>query len=81
MELSILILSLSVMCLTVCQPRAVTSHTDLTWLDKHDDGINDRKYPKAEDYNKRISSSAARQSLNKAFHPYGLDTLGQGNII
>ena len=81
MDISLLILTLSLMCLPVFQPRAVTSHTDLTWLDKHDDGINDRKYPKAEDYNKRISSSAARKSLNKAFHPYGLDTLGQGNIF
>jgi hypothetical protein len=82
MDSSLVILTLSVMSLPVCQAKALTSHKYVTGLYKHNDGLNDnRKYPKAEDYNNRRFNTASRKSSNKAFHPYGLDTLGQGNIF
>ena len=82
MDLSLVILTLSIMGLPVFQPRAVTNHGELTRLDKRDHGINDyRKYPKAEDFNNRMFNSASRKTSNIAFHPYELDTLGQGNIF
>ena len=66
MDLSLLLLTLSVMCFPVCQPKALTNHKD--FMHKHNDGINEhRKYPKAEDFNKRMTNSAARKIPIKHF--------------
>ena len=78
MNSSLLILTLSVLCLPLCQPRAVTSNKDLTDYI----GLGDLTlYPEDEDYKHKMFNSAGRKSSDKAFHPYGLDTLGQGNIF
>ena len=74
MDLSLLILSFAVMCLPLYQARAVIHHTDLTWEETQSNETNfQRKKPSSEDYNSR--------AVNSNYHPYGLDTLGQGNIF
>ena len=76
MDLSLLLLTFAMMCLHVCQPRAVIHHSDLTGEEKHNDERNyQRKKPSVEDYNFQAVNS------NSNYHPYGLDTLGRGNIF
>ena len=63
-------------CLPLCQPRAVPIHKDLTGEEKHNDETNyQREKPSAEDYNTQAVNSYSN------YHPYGLDTLGRGNIF
>jgi hypothetical protein len=75
MDLSLLIITLSVMCLLVCQPRSVTDNKDVIkeGKERQENETNyQRKKTSAEDYNS--------QAVNSNYHPYGLDTLGRGNI-
>jgi hypothetical protein len=76
MDLSLLILFFAVVCLPISQPRAVTHRKDLPGDEEDYDETNYiSKKPSAEDYNTKAVK------LNSYYHPYGLDTLGRGNIF
>ena len=78
MDLSLLIITLSVMCLPVCQARSVTDNKDdmKEGKGRQDNETNyQRKKPSDEDYNSQSVN------YNSNYHPYGLDTLGRGNIF
>ena len=85
----IIIFTVAIMGLPLCQARAVLNHKDINSEDNHDHGNIDNihelnsngKEPPAEDHNTRISNSAHLKSLHATYHPYGLDTLGQGYIF
>jgi len=77
MNLSTLMLCLAMLCLPLCSPRAVTSRKDMA----REEADYQAKQPIDKQYELQAENSLKRKNKQFAFHPYGLNSLGQGNIF